>query len=335
MHVGWCCTKGGCTTMNDARPVDMETSEPLTGPTDASPRAEMPIVPIDSIAGRALVAVIAIMTFLASLTIGAVVLVGSTADEWQSAVAREVTIQIRPAPDRDGDADVAAAAGLARASAGIGEVRPYSKAESAALLEPWLGTGLALDDLPVPRVIVVKLNGQEAPDLGALRKALAEQVPGATLDDHRGWIDRMRGVANSAVALGMGVLALVLAATVLSVMFATRGAMATNRPIVEVLHFVGARRSFIAAEFQRHFLVLGLKGGAIGGAAALAVFMLGHLVGVWFRGTPGEEQLGALFGTFSIGVSGYAALVAQVVLVPLVAALTARLTVNHTLKGLE
>jgi len=321
--------------MNDARPVDMETSEPLTGPTDASPRAEMPIVPIDSIAGRALVAVIAIMTFLASLTIGAVVLVGSTADEWQSAVAREVTIQIRPAPDRDGDADVAAAAGLARASAGIGEVRPYSKAESAALLEPWLGTGLALDDLPVPRVIVVKLNGQEAPDLGALRKALAEQVPGATLDDHRGWIDRMRGMANSAVALGMGVLALVLAATVLSVMFATRGAMATNRPIVEVLHFVGARRSFIAAEFQRHFLVLGLKGGAIGGAAALAVFMLGHLVGVWFRGTPGEEQIGALFGTFSIGVSGYAAIVAQVVLIALVTALTSRLTVNHTLKGLE
>jgi cell division transport system permease protein len=320
--------------MNDARPVDMETSEPLTGPEDARPRAEMPIVPVDSIAGRALVAVIAIMTFLASLTIGAVVLVGTAADEWQSAVAREVTIQIRPTPDRDGDADVAAAVALARASAGISAVKPYSMAESAALLEPWLGTGLALDDLPVPRVIVVKLAGQGT-DLAALRKALAEQVPGASLDDHRGWIDRMRSMANSAVALGIGVLGMVLAATVLSVMFATRGAMATNRPIIEVLHFVGARRSFIAREFQRRFLILGLKGGAIGGAAAVVVFGLAHLIDAWFRGTPGEDQIGALFGTFSLGVTGYAAIVAQVVLIALITALTSRLTVHHTLKGLE
>src|ERR1044071_5293263 len=64
------------------------------------------IVPADSISGRALLAVIAIMTFLASLTLGAVVLVRSAAGEWQSAVAREVTIQLRPAEGRDGEADV-------------------------------------------------------------------------------------------------------------------------------------------------------------------------------------------------------------------------------------
>ena len=41
----------------------------------ALPRVETPIVPRNSIAGRALVAVVAIMTFLASLTTGAVMLV--------------------------------------------------------------------------------------------------------------------------------------------------------------------------------------------------------------------------------------------------------------------
>ena len=115
----------------------------------------------------------------------------------------------------------------------------------------------------------------------------------------------MRTMANSLVALGLGVLALVLAATVLSVMFATRGAMATNRPIIEVLHFVGARDGFVAGEFQRHFLMLGLKGGVIGGAAALLVFGFAHVMGNWFRGSPGEAQIGALFGTFSIGLQGY------------------------------
>src|SRR6476469_9416040 len=66
---------------------------------------EAATVPADSIAGRALMAVIAIMTFLAALTLGATVLVRSAAGEWQSAVAREVTIQVRPSEQRDVEAD--------------------------------------------------------------------------------------------------------------------------------------------------------------------------------------------------------------------------------------
>ena len=245
-------------------------AQPLATAARTGRRRETPIVPLDSIAGRALVSVIAIMTFLSALTVGAVVLVSAAAGEWQSNVAREVTIQIRPLAGRDSDADVAAAIAIAAAQPGIDGVQPYSKQESAALLEPWLGTGLSMDDLPVPRLIVVKLAGGPAPNLDALRREIAERIPGASLDDHRAWIDRMRTMANSLVALGLGVLGLVLAATVLSVMFATRGAMATNRPIIEVLHFVGARDGFVAGEFQRHFLMLGLKGGVIGGARRAA-----------------------------------------------------------------
>ena len=119
----------------------------------------------------------------------------------------------------------------------------------------------------MPRLIVVKIASGAAPDIPQLRRMLAEQVPGATLDDHRGWIDRMRAMAGTAVAAGVGVLILVIAATMLSVTFATRGAMATNKPVIEVLHFVGAKNGFIAGHFQRHFLMLGLQGGAIGGGA--------------------------------------------------------------------
>ena len=163
------------------------------------------------------------------------------------------------------EADVRKAAEIARATPGVADVRAYTKQESARLVEPWLGGGLSLDDLPIPRMIVVKLASGALPDFAALRRALAAQVAGATLDDHRRWIDRMRTMAGTAVAGGVAMLALVLAVTVLSVTFATRGAMATNRPIIEVLHYVGATDGFIAGQFQRHFLLLGFKGGAIGG----------------------------------------------------------------------
>jgi cell division transport system permease protein len=299
------------------------------------PRLQAPIVPADTVAGRALLAVIAIMTFLAALTFGAVVLVRSAADEWQSSVAREITIQIKPADGRDAEAEVQKAAAIARAAPGIAEVRPYTREESARLLEPWLGTSLALDELPIPRLIVLRIAPDGAPDFEALRKRLAAEVAGAALDDHRGWVERMRAMARAVAAAGLMMLMLMLMVTMLSVMFATRGAMATNRPVIEVLHVVGAKDAFIAGEFQRHFLLLGLKGGAAGGAAAVALFFSAGLLADWFKGSAAESQVSTLFGTFSLGPAGYGGLLGIVVLVAAVTAGTSRLAVRHMLSSLE
>jgi cell division transport system permease protein len=299
------------------------------------PRFDTPLVPRNSISGRALVAVVAIMTFLASLTTGAVILVSGAANEWQADVAREITIQVLPAPNRNLDATADKAVAVARAFPGIADVRAYSKEESAKLLEPWLGSGLTLDTLPVPRLIVVKIASGASPDMSQLRLQLAEQAPGATLDDHRGWIDRMHAMTTTAVAVGVGVLILMLAATVLSVTFATRGAMATNKIVIEVLHFVGAKNGFIAGHFQRHFLMLGLQGGAIGGGAAMLLFLIAGGLSRWFASSAGGDQTSAMFGSFSIGMSGYIAVLGQVVLIAVVTALTSRQTVNRTLEMID
>lgn len=294
-----------------------------------------PIVPRDSISGSALIAVVAIMTFLASLTTGAVVLIQQAANEWQSDISRELTIQVRPMAGRDIDADVQRAAALAKGIAGVAETRPMSKQESAQLLEPWLGAGLTLEELPVPRMIVLTMESGQRPDLAQLRSALSTNVPSATLDDHRSWIDRMRSMARSAVLAGIAILLLMVAATVLSVSFATRGAMATNRAVIEVLHFIGARNGYIAGHFQRHFLILGLQGGAIGGGVAMLVFIIVDLANRLFGGSVASEQASALFGSFSLGVWGYIAVLANIVLIALVTAFTSRQTVNRTLEAID
>ena len=299
------------------------------------PRVATAIVPKSSIAGSSLIAVVAIMTFLAGLTCGAVTMIVSAASDWRSDVGREVTIQVRPATGRDIEADVAKAAELARAAAGIADVRVYTKDESARLVEPWLGNGLVLDELPIPRMIVVRLRSGAPPNFSALRQALAAQVPTATLDDHRRWIDRMRAMAGTAAAAGFAILLLVLVVTVLSVTFATRGAMATNRPIIEVLHYVGATDNFVSRQFQRHFLILGFKGGAIGGGGAILLFGLMQGMNAWVAGTPGGDQVEALFGSFSLGATGYLAIFGQIVLMAVVTALASRRTVNRTLATVD
>ena len=312
--------------------MDLGTERPQV---PARARNLSPIVPRASIAGRALVAVVAIMTFLASITTGTVLLVSASAAEWQSEVASEITIQVRPTAGRDLDSDAAAVTQAIRSQPGIVEVRPFTKEESAKLLEPWLGTGLSLDDLPVPRVIVARVQPGSTLDLAALRRAVTLVAPTASVDDHRAWIERMRSMTGATVFAGIGILALVIVATIISVSFATRGAMAANRPIVEVLHFVGAGDRYIANRFLRHFLRLGLQGGVIGGGAAMLGFGFSESIAGWFSGTPVGDQFAALLGTFSLRPSGYLALAAQAVLIAAITAWASRRTLFATLDDID
>src|SRR6476661_4749993 len=336
-HGGWCCIRDGCTSMSrngdEHLPlVDLGKERPQL---PATARNLSPIVPRASISGRALVAVVAIMTFLASITTGTVLLVSASAAEWQSEVASEITIQIRPAAGRDLDRDAAAVTEAMRTQAGIVEVRPFSKDESAKLLEPWLGSGLSIDQLPVPRVVVARVQPGTTPDLAALRARVAQVAPSASVDDHRAWIERMRSMTGATVFAGIGILALVIVATIISVSFATRGAMAANRPIVEVLHFVGAGDRYIANRFLRHFLRLGLQGGVIGGGIAMLGFGFSESIAGWFSGTAVGDQFAALLGTFSLRPSGYLVLAAQAMLIAAITAWASRRTLFATLDDID
>src|SRR5580704_4592842 len=99
----WSCMKEDC--MSTIEPPET-VAEPwdtdgLAAPSSMSAqRTPAPIVPSGSIAGRSLTAVVAIMTFLASLTAGAVMMVVGAASDWQSDVGREITIQVRPVSGR-------------------------------------------------------------------------------------------------------------------------------------------------------------------------------------------------------------------------------------------
>src|ERR1700694_1089302 len=334
---GWCCTRDGCISMNRTGDqhgplVDLGNERPQV---PARARNLSPIVPRASIAGRALVAVVAIMTFLASITTGTVLLVSASAAEWQSEVASEITIQVRPVGARDLNGDAAPVTEAMRAKAGILEVRPFTKGESAKLLEPWLGSGLSLDDLPVPRMIVARVQPGTVLDLAALRSRVTQVSRSASVDDHRAWIERMRSMTGATVFAGIGILTLVIIATIISVSFATRGAMAANRPIVEVLHFVGAGDRYIANRFLRHFLRLGLQGGVIGGGIAMLTFGFSESIAGWFSGTPVGDQFAALLGTFSLRPSGYLVLAAQAVLIAAITAWASRRTLFATLDDID
>lgn len=293
------------------------------------------LVPENTVSGRALTIVIAIMSFLACLTLGAVTLVRDASRDWQLDVQREVTIQVRPVEGVDIEQAAATAAALARQAHGVAGVEVLDARENAALIEPWLGAGLDFTDLPIPRLVVVRLTDPNSADLGSLQRQLQEQVPGASLDDHRLWAARLQTMANATMIAGLGILGLVFVATVLSVVFATRGAMASNSVVVSVLHICGAEDGFIAREFQRHFLILGLRGGLIGAALAALLFAFLGFVVMPSIGGRDADQVSALFGHFAVGPIGYFGALGIAFLIAVMTALTSRLTVYQHLAETE
>jgi cell division transport system permease protein len=307
----------------------------LLDEVDAPPQRQQakrtaPIVPERSVAGRTLVLLIAIMTFLSGVTLGGVVLVQKSAIAWSSDVGREVTIQIRPVQGEVMDSNIRTAIALAEATPGVSEAHALSLADSQKLLEPWLGAGLDLSQLEIPRLIVVELGDPKAVNLDMLATTL-KAVNGASLETHAAWRQQLNTMAGTLVLSGILVLLLIVMATVLAVVFATRGTMATNREIVDVLHFIGAANDFIAGEFQGRFLALGFRGGLFGGIAAVLFFFA--IAGATGSIVPNQAsaQLGFLFGRFSLGVDGIAGIAAVVPVIAALTAITSRLTVRRFL----
>jgi len=271
------------------------------------------------------------MTFLSCVTLGGVVLVQKSAVAWSNDVGREVTIQIRPIEGEVMESNLRTAVSLARVVPGVASAQILSLEESEALLEPWLGAGLDLSALAIPRLVIVQLSDPREADIDQLKRNLGA-IKGASLETHSAWRQQLNTMAGTVVISGLLVLLLIVTATVLAIIFATRGTMASNRAIVDVLHFIGASNSFIASEFQDRFLSIGLRGGIIGGIGALVFFFFAGLAVGSVLPQESGVQLGILFGRFSLGWQG---ILAIAILVPIIAGLTAitsRLTVKRFLR---
>lgn len=289
-----------------------------------------PIVPERSVAGRTLLLMITIMSFLSAVTLGGVVLVQKSAIAWSADVGREVTIQIRPVEGEVMETNLRTAVSLAESTPGVTSARALTIEESQALLEPWLGSGLDLTAIEIPRLVVVQLSDPTEADVEGLARNL-QSVNGASLDTHAAWRQQLNTMAGTVVISGLLVLILIGAATVLAIIFATRGAMATNREIVDVLHYIGASNKFIAGEFQGRFLSIGLQGGLLGVVAALLFFaLIGTAAGNMLSNEAGA-QVGVLFGRFALGIDGMIGIAAVVPVIAALTAITSRMAVRQFL----
>ena len=292
------------------------------------------IVPSASIAGNALTVVIAIMSFLACLTAGAVYMVNQSANAWVNDIASEITVELDPINTADIEKKMTLVSLFLAKQKGVTRVKPLTADDSAKLLEPWLGQSSALAALPIPRLIAVEIDRSNPPDIQLIKSALSQNFEGVTLDDHRRWQAEIKTVTRTAALGGLAVLSLVAAATIAVIVSATRSAMASNREIIEVLHFVGANERFISREFERHFLGLGVRAGLMGAlAAGLAFLLLPLMMHVLGGGVVTEAETSRLIGSGELDTWGYLLCLLVALAVAGICMITSRLGVIRVLKS--
>lgn len=233
--------------------------------------------------GRVLPFLIALMVFLAALGLAVALALNDSIAHWNRSLNGKLTVQIVPSAEnegRDAALQARAARDLLLQTAGIESAAILPRSDIEALLEPWLGRGTLGLDLPIPPLIDVSLVPGATPDIAALAAKLAREVPGAELDDHKLWLDKLTWLARSVQIVAGAVVFMIGLAAVAVVVFATRADLATHHDTIEILHLIGARDSYIARQFQGRALGLGLRGGLFGLAVALVTFfMVAELAG--------------------------------------------------------
>jgi cell division transport system permease protein len=289
---------------------------------------------------RFLPGLLAVLVYLAALAaIGGLTAHGFVQD-WDRRLAGTLTVQIPPTVGAEAEASRALSAErreavlrLLRVTPGIAEARAIPEADSAALLEPWLGAEL-VGVLPMPTLVDVRLAPGQPLDREALVERLENAAPGTQLDDHARWLSDARALGRSIAVTGLVVIALVSVAAVMAVVFAVRTGLGVHRDEIEVLHLIGAPDRFIARQFQRHTGRL-----AVAGAVAGALLAAGTVIGLRWAASgaasdDGPAGLAILLASIDFGPRDWATLIALPVAATMIATLTARASVLLSLARL-
>ncbi|MBI1777405.1 MAG: cell division protein [Proteobacteria bacterium] len=253
-------------------------------------RSDLPLA--GDASGRFLPCIAAAMVYLAALALAGAFSVHAVIERWNAALTGTLTVEIplsqnaRPQNAANAEARlqserVQRAVTLLRATPGVAKAEALDRAATLKLIEPWLGQGGLIEDLPLPSLIEVSLARDAKIDVKVLAEALSAAVPGSRLDDHGLWLGGVAALARSVEALAGIVLVIVGIVAVAAVVFATRTGLAIHHDVVEVLHLIGARDRYIANQFAHHVFRLSLWGGLVGlGLALLTLAAIGRALDV-------------------------------------------------------
>ncbi len=275
--------------------------------------------------------IISIAVFIFAVTLSGVLSINSMLHNWNRSILGSLTVQIMPINDINKEKATAEtlayqerAIDFLKTVKGIAKVTVLPDSQLQKLIEPWLGDGVNIANLPMPRIIDIKLEPDAEIDFAQLSQDLAKASPQASVDNHKLWLSKLIQFADGIKALAMTVLILVTAITSGAIFYTTQMSMGLHKDIIEILHIMGAKDTYVAQQYAKRMARFGLSGGIVGLFFALPT--------IFFIASLAQQIEGGIISEANLSLNDWLIILSLPLWATAIATSTAYYTVKRTLQ---
>ena len=271
-----------------------------------------------------------LMVFFAGLTTAGTLSLNSMLSRWTRSISGSLTVQVIPTEEdgrinkRKTQQEMEDVLDILRKTAGVASASALTDSQMKNLLKPWLGDSFLLEDLPMPYLIDVQLIPDADVDLDMLKMLLAKNTPNASLDVHKLWLGKLIKLVRTLDFLASTLLSLVIVTTSVIVIYVTGSSLAVHKPVIELLHQIGAHDGYISKQYAQRTAILAFVGAVIG--------FLGILPVIFLLSSVAAEVQGGLLSEARFDAASWGLLCLVPVLAVVLSTLTAYWTVQKTLR---
>ncbi len=279
-----------------------------------------------------LILLVGLMSFLAVLACSGAFALNNMTKRWSSGLENKVTIEI-PVETKEGillsnitiNEETEKLAKKLKSNKIVKSIKILTNEEIQELISPWIGKELTLNDIPLPGLIALELKNSDKKSIEKLRLDIKNISEYAYLETHHEWLKDLISFTNSLKALSVFIAIIIGATTIIAISAGVRTRLAIHNKEVELLHHMGASDSYIAHQFQRHAMILALKGGGIGTLSGLIVTAVIIIV------SKSKNMEAALIPSMEISFIGFLFLLTIPIIAAIIAIITSRFTVLRSL----
>ncbi|MEI8320926.1 MAG: hypothetical protein WCG05_02815 [Alphaproteobacteria bacterium] len=229
-------------------------------------------------ANRFLPWIVALMVYLATLSLVIAFSVSSLIQQWETGFQSHITIEIPSNPMANPgsalqDQVIQDTIALLEKIPEVGKIKILSAHEILKNLNTSTNFDV-MDDQFLPRLIDIEIVQRNDVALAQLKENLRMISSDIIVEDHLDWKEGLFELAQSTQIISFLILGIIIAATMGTIAFTSQTSLIIHRHIIEVLYLMGATDRYIAKQFQNHTLRIGAKGGIYGFIFSLLTFFL-------------------------------------------------------------
>ncbi len=285
----------------------------------------MPLLPRDTIKNNPLFIVLAILAFLATLSLLSLTVSHQIAHTWSRNITHTATVQIKPDTQENGATLANSAEEILRIVPNIANVKILPPAYSQDLLRPWLGNIALPEDLPLPILIHIQIHPNQTLDIAALQNTFTQAGIRADIDTHHRWNKELKDKTRALQILTIIAMILILTAITSACIFAVRAKVMEQKILMHVLNQIGAPPLFTRKLFSITFALTSFKASSLGAIGAYLVLLV---LSFFITG----NNSGSLLPDFNIGLHTLFLAATIPVFTALIAGLSTWYTVIKTAK---